>query len=71
MKEEKEEIGEEESVCPEGICDGSGYVTVGQFDDVREDRCPCNPKTSMEELMDDDSDYQTEELINENEERNN
>ena len=47
-----------ETKCPEGICDGSGYITVGQYDDLREERCACNPKISMEELMDDDSDLE-------------
>jgi hypothetical protein len=46
----------EPRTCSEGICDGSGWITEGEFDDLRVVRCLCNPKVSMEELMDDDSD---------------
>lgn len=49
---------EEPRECSEGICDGSGFITVGQYDDIHEERCLCNPKVSMEELMDDNSDEQ-------------
>lgn len=45
----------EEEKCD--VCGGEGYVTEGEYDDLRDVRCPeCNPKTDMEELMDDDSD---------------
>lgn len=41
--------------CPEGICDGSGWIQSGEHDDIYDERCLCNPKMSVEEMMDDDS----------------
>jgi hypothetical protein len=36
-----------ENACDE--CGGEGYVTIGQYDDLKEVRCPfCNPKTEQE-----------------------
>jgi hypothetical protein len=55
-KQAHEQREPEPAECSEGICDGSGYITVGQYDDIHEERCACNPKVSMEELMDDNSD---------------
>ncbi len=48
-KEDKNET------CPEGLCDGSGYLTVGDFDETDEKRCLCNREESISEMMDDDS----------------
>jgi len=40
------------------FCHGEGYIDqMGlEPDDIRTVRCVCNPKTSVEEMMDDDSD---------------
>ena len=27
--------------CPHGLCDGSGKITIGQFDDIQERDCLC------------------------------
>ena len=32
------------TVCPEGICDGSGWTAEGEFDNVTRKRCLCNLK---------------------------
>lgn len=58
IEEEKEvvEVEEEEveKVCDE--CGGTGFVTEGEFDDVRDVRCwKCNPKRNIADDMDDDS----------------
>ena len=45
-------MDEEEKVCPEGICDGSGWI---EDQDGYTGRCLCNPKLSIEEEMDDES----------------
>lgn len=42
--------------CPEGLCDGSGYIDDSSFDDMHDVRCLCNREESMVESMDDDSD---------------
>ena len=26
--------------CPLGICDGSGIVTMGEFDSINDEKCP-------------------------------
>lgn len=37
-------------------CDGTGKVTVGEFDNIEERNCTlCNPKETVEEQMDDNS----------------
>lgn len=41
--------------CIHGICDGSGWIEEGQFDDLNIKRCLCNPYESVESQMDDDS----------------
>lgn len=45
-----------DETCPEGLCDGSGYLTVGDFDEADEKRCLCNREETMVESMDDESD---------------
>ena len=42
--------------CIYGECDGSGWVEVGEHDDINMRRCLCNPYESVESQMDDDSD---------------
>ena len=39
-------------ICPHGICDGSGVITVGRFDDIEEEDCLC--KTEAKQTDDDD-----------------
>lgn len=41
--------------CPHDICDGSGIVTEGQFDDIRDKKCLCAIEAEQVD-MDDDSD---------------
>lgn len=41
------ELMVEASGCPEGICDGSGEYETGQYDDIRTELCPCNPRHPM------------------------
>lgn len=44
----------EEDICEH--CDGTGKVTVGEFDNIEERNCTlCNRKESIEEQMDDNS----------------
>lgn len=33
-----------EETCIYGICDGSGIVLIGEFDDVEENSCACRAK---------------------------
>lgn len=40
--------------CPDGLCDGTGYIQEGQHDCIEERRCLCNPKVESDD-MDDDS----------------
>lgn len=41
--------------CPHGLCDGSGVITEGQFDDLHEKKCLCQIEREQVD-MDDDSD---------------
>lgn len=47
--------GEINYKCEE--CFDTGFVDVGEYDVIKTVNCPhCNPKTSIEEQMDDNSD---------------
>lgn len=63
-KEESQGLTPEEELVAEdsyqhyecSLCKDTGYLTVGEFDDIDTVACPeCNPKLSVEEQMDDDS----------------
>ena len=55
MEEKIDDLTEEADYeCDE--CLDTGFVTIGEFDNIEEVRCPkCNMKISVEEEMDDDS----------------
>lgn len=42
-------------VCPHGMCDGSGYYEMGEFDEVQTVKCLC--KVEAEQSNDEDDDY--------------
>lgn len=41
IEDSDEELEDLENGCPLGICDGSGVVEIGEFDDIEESECAC------------------------------